>query len=140
MIFEIICTLILIFFLYNLQSYDYSIPVKGWFSTVLVIEIIHCFFFIEDASVSMSLPTTEESRSISPLTPTPLTHIPLTPIPLTSTLLTLNPFFTEDALVSMSLPTTEESRSISNILEEFLDPRPGNSVQRHALRSLRVCR
>mmetsp|Transcript_2590 Transcript_2590/g.2700 ORF Transcript_2590/g.2700 Transcript_2590/m.2700 type:complete len:477 (-) Transcript_2590:280-1710(-) len=47
---------------------------------------------------------------------------------------------TEDALLSMSLPTTEESRSISNILEEFLDPRPGNSVQRHALRSLRVCR
>ena len=44
---------------------------------------------------------------------------------------------TADALVSLSLVAADETRTIADILGDFLDPTPQNSLQRHALRSLR---
>jgi hypothetical protein len=43
----------------------------------------------------------------------------------------------EEALVAVTLPVVEETKLISNILADFLSLRAGNSVCRHALRSLR---
>lgn len=45
--------------------------------------------------------------------------------------------FLEEALVAVTLPVVEESKMISDILADFLSLRAGNSVCRHALRSLR---
>jgi hypothetical protein len=45
--------------------------------------------------------------------------------------------FLEEALVAVTLPVVEESKLISDILADFLSLRAGNSVCRHALRSLR---
>jgi hypothetical protein len=45
--------------------------------------------------------------------------------------------FLEEALVAVTLPVVEETKMMSDILADFLSLRAGNSVCRHALRSLR---
>ena len=43
----------------------------------------------------------------------------------------------ENSLVRMALPAVDDRRTLADVLSDFLDPRPDNAVQRHALRALR---
>ena len=40
-------------------------------------------------------------------------------------------------MVTVTLPLVEETKPLSSIIADIFDPQPGNSVCRHALRSLR---